>query len=339
MQLRLIRRRTGHEGRVALLCSRRPEAPQTGGPLGSRSPFQLNRDGRRLAVLARWVGPVLAMQVPIAKAPLPNAQESVNDGLKRRFKERLQNIDVRAADESDESVAIASEWLRLRDSASEGQFGRRDDFFLGFLTGRCRVAPPEWWSSELEKGRVIAQGSATFPCRRIGRRWRGDEANWQFSGFDAVTASADKMTLRLGAEQVQLAKREDFGGIGADRNVWSHEPESAVAGTIDRDVCAVVFDCPTYLGGPREIHRVNSETGKLLWKSPILVGNLPGIGLGGAGLEGSFTEVAVTRSRIAVWVGHQFSMCFEIFDKADGKRLAIFATQYLDDVQTGSAAK
>lgn len=289
-----------------------------------------------LQLICLVLGPMFAVEVPIADAPLPSAEGSVNDGLKGRFKDRFKN-NVTSAQEKDESVAVASEWLQLRDSVGERQFGRGSDYFLGFISGRCRVAPPKWWGGELEKGSVTRDGRAWFPCHRINRRWHGDEATWQFSGFDAVAVSGDKLTLKSGTRQLILVKTEEFADVGTVRNIWSPVDETAIAGAMDQEVCAVVFDCPTYFGGPPEIHCMNSDTGKVLWKRPVFIGNLPGGGIGGGEIEGSFTEVVIAGDRIVVWVGHQVSMCFEVFRKADGKRTAVFATEYLDGLRMKGA--
>lgn len=280
-----------------------------------------------------FVYAAFAQVSPAPKAPV--ALEQSGEDVKRRLAQELARGD--AGSVQDDSLALAVEWVHCRDSAGDRPFGGRADFFAGFLSGRCRAVPPEWWRKDIREGSASAEGAAGFACRGIARRWKGDEAKWKFSGFDDVSSSDDKLTLKLGEQQLVLAKR-DFADVGRDPMTWSHDANTAIAGTVDPNICVVIFDCPTYFGSPRRLFCINSVTGRAIWKQDLHVGVLPGGALRGA-VAGSFTEVRFSGDNVVVWVGHDFSMCFEMFQKSDGKRIATFATGFLDRVRIAGEAK
>src|SRR5438128_1850272 len=87
---------------------------------------------------------------------------SPRDQIAAKFKDVLEGTDAISSHDADDTTAVAIEWIRLRDSATNGRIGRKADYLLGFISGRLRATPPEWWCREFRRGQTSPDGRAGF---------------------------------------------------------------------------------------------------------------------------------------------------------------------------------
>jgi hypothetical protein len=270
---------------------------------------------------------LLALIAPLAQMA---DDEDVSSEI-ARFRRELHGRDRSSMSMNDATLAVATEWVRLRDSVDDGRFGKKADYFLGYLSGRFQVSPPAWWSRGIRRGGATRGKPWGFDDPQMSKHWKQTEGGLHYSGFDQIALADTDLTLKLGSEAVVLAK-SNYPEVGTERNFWKVERFSAIVGTIGGGVSVVGFECPVIsLGGPAEIYCVDLKSGQPLWKRTVGDGLQPGVGYSG-GFRGSFTQIEIDDERIMVWLGHDMAMCLEVFRKKDGKRIANFHSSFLDDI-------
>lgn len=250
---------------------------------------------------------------------------------------KVKKSDPESTHLEDDTLALAIEWIRMRDLVAEGRIAKKANIFLGFVAGRVGVRPPDWWAKEVRRGMIRADGTVGFITRQFKNIWKGDKTGWQFSGVDNVVQSTDGLEVEQGAKKITL-KKSDFCGLQTGEK-WDAEEDGAVAAVIRDDICVVGFQCETESPGtPYLIYCLDMKTGKLIWKQLLRRGLIPSLG-GSGGPFWNYIQITVDGERIAVWSGNGATMAVEVFHKKDGKQIAMFSSSYLDGIQLAKPAK
>lgn len=273
---------------------------------------------------------ILASSCSQAAARSEDAVEKVTSAMLRASVERARSEQSSIADGT---VATAVEWLKIRDNTEETDRPRRGgDYFLGFLKGRFGVSTPDWWRRQLRRGLAARHAGKWYDSQRSVRLWSGEPTGWRYSGFDQVSSVQNRLTLRCGAEKV-VVNRADVVGVGAANDDWDPQQDGAVAGLIRDGLCALAMECPaaSAVGGPHEVVCLSVASSKVLWRQSLDDGLEAQTPYSGA-WHGSYTEIAVAGEFVTVWIGHDVSLCFHMFRKDDGRRIASFASGAVDRV-------
>ncbi|QDU45272.1 hypothetical protein Mal52_37640 [Symmachiella dynata] len=250
---------------------------------------------------------------------------------------KVQKSDPESTHLEDNTLALAIEWIRMRDLVAEGRIGKKANTFLGFVAGRVGVRPPDWWSKGVRRGVISDDGRVGFISRHFRNLWKGDKTGWQFSGVDNVVQSPDGLEVEQGAKKITL-KKSDFCGLQTGEK-WDAEEDGAVAAVIRDDICVVGFQCGTeYPGTPYLIYCLKMKTGKLVWKQVLRRGLIPSLG-GSGGPFWNYIQITVDGERVSVWSGNGATMAVEVFHKKDGKQIAMFSSYYLNGIQLAKPAK
>jgi hypothetical protein len=238
----------------------------------------------------------------------------------------------------DDTLAVAAEWIRFRDINPHERFGSRAYHLTGFIQGRLRIIPPDWWKVEMRRGTAAKNGFVAFPCRGREQRWKGNEKGWQYSGVDNVSSSDNQLTIESGKLSITLEK-DQFPDVSDDALGWNHEDDGAIVASLNEQVSVIGFRCsPGAFAGPEEIYCIESISHVILWRRKISVNAPPDFGIGGH-VDGSYAEIVIDRDRVIVWVSHDYSMGFEVFRLSDGERLGRFAAGDLNNLGISIAEK
>lgn len=237
--------------------------------------------------------------------------------------------------DSSDSVVVGTEWLKLhkatiqagtKTGANVARIGDRANEFLGFVRGRLRTSPPDWWCDELRRGRITSEGDGVFRARKIVKRWRL-ENEWMLSGCEDIRVVSDSLSIKCEATVTRL-KRSEYMDVDHPAGAW--ENGGVLAAACRSGALAVVFESPKYSVAPeRRLFFVDSASGKPVWTNSINSGVRTDENLSG-GYWGSFTAITMDDSRIMVWIGNDASMSFNMFQKCDGKLIATFSTDELE---------
>lgn len=273
----------------------------------------------------------------------------------RRYKESVSAASLEAINTVDDSTAIALEFLRMKRTIREDRIGSRGDRFIGFLTGRAKVALPKWWLELLQDGVVHENGEVSFASRQLQgiwsvdddvREWEIDEQGlwntndqgWKFSGVSDLIGDGDRLTLSDGDTVAVTLIRKDFEEwLYERRSEWKSEADEtdngdqAMAAYIGGDFFAVALQCSasTSPGGPSHIVFGDSATGKPRWSHPLSEGVVEG------GWQGSFdvpfTEVFMDDNSVFVFSSHGgVGISFHGFDKKTGNLNVCFLPALLE---------
>src|SRR5579871_3465281 len=188
------------------------------------------------------------------------------------YESSLLKASLATIDTVDDTTAIALEYLRMRETIFRDRIGSRSDRFIGYLTGRLRVDPPEWWLDELRDGVVNPQRIVRFDSRHPEGSWTKDEHGVRFSGVHAVTIDASKLKLEEAGQVTTVLHRKDFreGLRNKGEDSWNGESDGAFAATIRNREFAVAFQCPaTDAGGPEWVFYGDAITGKPKWRAQL----------------------------------------------------------------------
>jgi hypothetical protein len=248
----------------------------------------------------------------------------------QRFKSEFEKYDdVATSMTDDDNLAVAIEWVKLRDSADGKQLGQRANYFLGFVSGRLRISPPGWWSRAIRKG-APGESLTGFNSKEFQTEWQGKKGDWRYTGINSVGTTSEGLLLKQGDHSLVL-KKSDFPDVEGEENRWTVD-SGAIAATFQDDLCALAFECPLGgMGGPPRLYCWTTKAKKLVWSRELDSASSRSFGVGG-GVNGGLTQVQISGDRVIVWIGHDFSMCFEVFDKSNGKRLARFSSMHLDEI-------
>jgi len=288
--------------------------------------------------------PIFAVPLVIAISSYCAIADSINIDRDQSIKEIAQcfksafdkSDDAATSATEDDTLAIAIEWVKLRESADGKQLGQRANFFLGFVSGRLRISPPKWWSHAIRTG-VPGQSMTSFNSKKLQAVWQGKKCDWRYAGIDSLCISPEALLLRQGDQSLAL-KRSDFPAVKENRNEGEEEENKwtvdngIVSAVFQDELCALTFECPfEATSGPPGLYCWNTRTKKLVWSRNLDSASSRSFFVGG-GVYGGLTEVRISGDRIIVWIGNDFTMCFEVFDKYDGKRLARFSSMHLDEI-------
>jgi hypothetical protein len=240
----------------------------------------------------------------------------------------------------DDSTAIALEFLRMRETIRQDRIGARADRFIGFLSGRLKVTPPQWWSEQFSGGIVQSNRSVGFCFRLADEPWHTSEQGARFGGVTYIEMKGDKLEISTDEAVVTLLRTDFKQALTQNRTIWKCEPteqsDGAVAATIYKGKFAVAFKCKESGRGtgPQRFFFGDVKSGKPEWNAPLLHGDINGMSSGDP--KGTYTEIIMDDSRVFVFGSHCIGMSLQVFDKANGKCLAIFVTRYLQALSLDS---
>jgi hypothetical protein len=221
----------------------------------------------------------------------------------------------------DDSIAIQSAWeaVTLTVPVEDGpKFYRPDlqqlNWFMGYLQGRARVSPPDWWREAVLDARA----------NRRDNIYHGDPKTVPYHGrtgiaFNefvtcpknaSVEKKGDAIVYRIGAESVTIPKEIREHGV------------PNVSGCFTDKYCYLAVHDD--VGYPHQLGCVDRASGKLVWKSTVC-----GSWWGDA--EGQFTSwvsvVPTDDGRVFVF-GLAVGFYVHGFRASDGKSLVRFSTNF-----------
>ena len=223
----------------------------------------------------------------------------------------------------DASIAVQSAWETVKLTVPEDEGDRtynpdrrRLNWFLGFLQGRARIKPPDWWRDAVLKSKAYRRDNIFAP--------RPKSTIYHHSGNNLVNCPKDA-TVEIDGDTVAYCVTENRITI----------PE----GIFDRHDCGVVrcnlSGCFTdklfFLalhdewGYPHDVVCVDRSSGDLVWKSTA-----NGCWYGGvSGQSESWASVIATSdNRVFVFGQAPTGFYVDGFRVSDGKSLFHFSNNY-----------
>lgn len=232
------------------------------------------------------------------------------DGLSR-----FQSLD-------DDSIAIQAAWetVRLTVPVENGKEVYRPDhdklvWFLGFVHGRIRCMPPEWWREAILDSRA----------NRRKNIYGGDPTSSPYhrSGINDVNCPKDASVEELGNSVIYKVAEESIK-IPEEILVRSD------AGNLVCDISGSFTDKHCFLaihddvGFPHKVACIDRTTGKLVWESTAC-----GCWVGGAtGVGKSWVSVVHSGGSVFVFGQSSIGFYFHVFRALDGETLIHFSNYY-----------
>lgn len=229
---------------------------------------------------------------------------------------RLQIVD-------DDSIAIQSAWeaVALTVPVKNGDSFYRPDaqklnWFLGFLQGRTRVSPPDWWRE------VVLDARAN----RRNNIYHGDPKSVPYrrrTGIDRVTCpknasvqkNGDSIVYRVGEAKIsipeELKERGNHGTFIEN-----------VSGSFTDKHCFLALHDP--VGYPHKVGCIDRTSGKLVWKATVC-GSWWGDSSGS--FESWVAVVPTGDGRVFVF-GAAGGLYLQGFRATDGQSLVRFSTNF-----------
>lgn len=265
-----------------------------------------------------------------------------------RYRELISRAREKSTNDVDDTTAIAIEFLRLRERIRHDRIGERGDEFLGYLRGRLRITPPQWWLNDF-RNLVVRPSRRIVVRQNSAGHWKpngdGDDDDehwpWHYSGLTDIIVDANKMTL-FDIDKSVMLLREDFAAAGK-RTIWDNSLDNpdgigldgAVAATIRDDYFAVIFHCrETGPTGPGSVFYGDAKTGKPLWLASLCEVTQPAMYTGSWGR--TFTEVVLDENRVLVYGTYGMGISLQLFDRKTGAIRFFFVPAHLEHINLDS---
>ena len=241
--------------------------------------------------------------------------------------EHLQDVSRMIPERAAERNLVSREWARLLSAAHPWSIGRTADQFVGFLRGRLRISPPNWWRNILATGDLHNQKIGFGFNRALGvarRKWR-TRGGYAFNGCKSVTFGPKSLVVLSEDGTAIPIMREVFASFEERGGSWTEEEVGGIAVKVTSSHLFIILGCPWQdLGCGEELYCIDLGTQKCSWTVELADG-LPWGSLSGD-YTGSYTEIRANRNLLSVWTAHDLSICFQAFEVNDGRLVYQFCT-------------
>lgn len=271
------------------------------------------------------VAPVDELIHDVLAASSPYDLAPASGRLFRKLFEAIGNEGlVKLQHHAHNTIAIQAAWHRVvggipQEEQEETIRLDRDklNWFVGFLEGRARVKPPEWWVTMLLDARAKKRGSVhTGWFDEHPRDYYGIDETLPNGPHSITSRKGGKVIIRLGDETLEIS----------ESLLWEptvRQPGYRETALMTASRCYVATHESTGMG--YKLVCIARSSGKVLWRSDVW--STTWYGPGGNRMT-SWIEIAEQNDKVVVFGSAWTGLHVEAFAVDDGATLFRFSTAY-----------